>query len=159
MYLLDTSVLSELRKRGNANPGVRRFFDTVDPDALFLPAQVIGEIQAGIAKLRRRGSADELQRAAAYEAWLTNDLLPGYAGRIIDFDADCAMVWGALLSGEKQDPHTIDKQIAAMALIRDMTVVTRDQGASFRTIAGLKLLNPFAKPPAGVAHRSVEPLQ
>ena len=159
MYLLDTNVLSEFRKRGNANWGVRRFFETVNPDELFLPAQVIGEIRAGIAKLRRRGSTDELKRAAAYEGWLTNDLLLGYAGRIIEFDADCAMVWGELLSGEKKDPHTIDKQIAAMALIRDMTVVTRDQGASFRTIAGLKTLNPFAEPPLSGEPRGGETLQ
>jgi predicted nucleic acid-binding protein len=159
MYLLDTNVLSELRKRGNANWGVRRFFETTDPDELFLPVQVIGEIRAGIAKLRRRGSAEELKRAAAYDAWLTQDLLQGYGGRIIDFDADCAMVWGELLSGEKKDPHTIDKQIAAMALIRDMTVVTRDQGASFRTVPGLKMLNPFAEPPSGYPHSGIEPLR
>lgn len=159
MYLLDTNVLSEVRKRGNANWGVRRFFETVDPDALFLPAQVIGEIRAGIAKLRRRGAAEDLNKAAVYDAWLTNDLLLGYGGRIIEFDADCAMVWGELLSGEKKDPHTIDKQIAAMALIRDMTVVTRDRGASLRTIPGLKMLNPFAEPPPGYPHAGAEPLQ
>jgi predicted nucleic acid-binding protein len=151
MYLLDTNVISEYRKRGNANWGVRRFFGSVDPDTLFLPAQVIGEIRAGIAKLRRRAGAEALQRAGLYEMWLENELLRAYGGRNIDFDADCAMVWGELLSGEKKDPHTIDKQIAAMALIRDMTVVTRDPGASFCRIPGLKLLNPFSAPPAGAA--------
>jgi hypothetical protein len=63
------------------------------------------------------------------------------------------------IEDEKKDPHTIDKQIAAMALIRDMTVVTRNQGASLRTIAGLKMLNPFAEPPAGGAPRAGEPMQ
>ncbi|WP_157270954.1 type II toxin-antitoxin system VapC family toxin [Azohydromonas aeria] len=159
MYLLDTNVVSELRKRTNANWGVRRFFEAADPDALFLPAQVIGEIRAGIAKLRRRSAADDLKRAMIYDAWLTEDLLRNYGERIIEFDADCAMVWGELLSGEKKDPHTIDKQIAAMALIRDMTVVTRDRGASFCTIPGLKLLNPFADPPSGLVLAGKDPLQ
>ncbi len=157
MYLLDTNVLSEFRKRGNANWGARRFFETAHPDELFLPAQVIGEIRSGIAKLRRRGMAEDMKRAALYDAWLTQDLLQGYGGRIIEFDADCAMVWGELLSGEKKDPHTIDKQIAAMALIRDMTVVTRDQGASFRTIPGLKILNPFVELPPGYPRLGSQP--
>lgn len=146
MYLLDTNVVSEVRKGARANAGVRRFFAAVDPDALFLPVQVIGEIRAGIAKLRRRRAGDDLQRAAAYEAWLHQELLTGYGERVIDFDADCALLWGELLSGEKKDPHTIDKQIAAMALLRDMTVVSRDRGDSFRAIPGLKLLNPFDEP-------------
>lgn len=151
MYLLDTNVISEFRKRGNANPGVRQFFAKADPDELFLPVQVIGEIRAGIAKLRRRETPEDLKRARVYETWLESDLLRGYGVRIIEFDTDCAIVWGELLSGEKKDPHTIDKQIAAMALIRDMRVVTRDQGGSFCRIPGLKLLNPFSDPPAGAA--------
>lgn len=146
MYLLDTNVVSEVRKGARANAGVRRFFAAADPEALFLPVQVVGEIRAGIAKLRRRRAGDDLQRAAAYEAWLHQELLAGYGERVIDFDTDCALVWGELLSGEKKDPHTIDKQIAAMALLRDMTVVSRDGGGSFRTIPGLRLLDPFDEP-------------
>lgn len=155
MYLLDTNVISEFRKRGNANWGVRQFFETVPPDELFLPAQVIGEIRAGIAKLRRRTAPEELKKALTYEAWLNNDLIGGYAGRIIEFDVDCALVWGELLAAEKKDPHTIDKQIAAMALIRDITVVTRDQGASFCKVPGLKMLNPFADAPEGGSRSSL----
>lgn len=145
MYLIDTNVISEFRKRGNAHAGVRRFFERTHPDELFLPVQVVGEIRAGIAKLRRRGGTGDQERAALYESWLHEELLKGYGGRIIDFDADCALLWGELLSGEKKDPHTIDKQIAAIALIRDMTVVTR--GGSFALIRGLKLLNPFEDQP------------
>ncbi|MNR63223.1 hypothetical protein D3C85_1854580 [compost metagenome] len=70
-------------------------------------------------------------------------MLNHFAGRIIDFDADSAQVWGALLSADKKDPHTIDKQIAAIAIVRNMTLVTRDSG--FRAvIAGrVTLLDPF----------------
>lgn len=58
---------------------------------------------------------------------------------------DCAQLWGTLLSGEKKDPHTVDKQIAAIAMMREMTILTRDSGGGFATIVdrGLKVLNPF----------------
>jgi predicted nucleic acid-binding protein len=84
------------------------------------------------------------RKAELYGQWL-DILLHEYGDRIIEFDADCAQVWGTLLSGEKKDPHTIDKQIAAIAIIRDMTLVTRGTGGGFTTIAhrDLKVFNPF----------------
>ena len=149
MYLLDTNVISEYRKRGNANWGVRDFFMKADPEALFLPVQVLGEIRAGIAKLRRRvGDAKAQEKAEIYERWLEDDLLENYSSRLIDFELNSSVIWGQLLSGEKKDPHTIDKQIAAMALTRDMTVVSRDTGNSFTAVPNLKLLNPFQEGPA-----------
>jgi predicted nucleic acid-binding protein len=140
-YLLDTNVISEVRKGDRCNWGVREFFDQTNDSELFLPVQVIGEIRAGVAKAIRR---KDHPKAEVYEQWLET-LLQEYSDRIIEFDADCAQVWGTLLSGEKKDPHTIDKQIAAIAMIRDMTLVTRDSGGGFRTIVdrGLKVLNPF----------------
>lgn len=140
-YLLDTNVISEVRKGDRCNSGVRAFCEQTDDSELFLPVQVIGEIRAGIAKLSRQKDA---RKAKVYELWLEN-LIDQYSDRIIEFDADCAQVWGTLLSGEKKDPHTIDKQIAAIALIRNMTVVTRDAGGGFATIVhpDLKLVNPF----------------
>lgn len=146
MYLLDTNVISEFRKGTNANWGVRRFFGTTDPDLIFLPVQVLGEIRAGIAKLKRNGAPEELKKAATYEKWIQDGLLGQYANPVIEFDADSAQIWGALLSGEKKDPHTIDKQIAAIALMRDMTVVTRDSGEAFSQIPNLKVFNPFSAP-------------
>lgn len=140
-YLLDTNVISELRKGDRCNWGVRDFFDRTDDSELFLPVQVIGEIRAGISKAFRQ---KEKQKAELYERWL-DTLLHEYGNRVIDFDSDCAQVWGSLLSGEKKDPHTIDKQIAAIAMIRGMTLVTRDSGGGFSSIAdrGLLLFNPF----------------
>lgn len=140
-YLLDTNVISEVRKGDRCNSGVREFCEQTADSELFLPVQVIGEIRAGIAKLSRQ---KDDRKAKVYELWLES-LIQQYSDRIIEFDADCAQVWGTLLSGEKKDPHTIDKQIAAIALIRDMTVVTRDGGGGFARIVhpGLKLVNPF----------------
>jgi len=149
MYLLDTNVLSEYRKGGNANRGVRQFFDGADPASLFLPVQVLGEIRAGIAKLYRNGAPGEMEKARIYENWIDEHLLKNYSARIIEFDMDSAQLWGMLLSGEKKDPHTIDKQIAAMAMTRDMTVVTRDKGEAFSKIRQVKTLNPFKDPPPG----------
>jgi predicted nucleic acid-binding protein len=138
-YLIDTSVISEYRKGGQCHPGVARFFRTVEDGELFLPVQAIGEIRAGIAKARRR---KERLKAGIYEHWL-GGLLDSFAGRIIEFDADCAQVWGALLAGERNDPHTIDKQIAAIAIVRDMTLVTRDSGLRSVSAAQVRLLDPF----------------
>ncbi|MET0855146.1 MAG: type II toxin-antitoxin system VapC family toxin [Telluria sp.] len=144
-YLLDTNVISEVRKGDRCNWGVREFFDQSDDVELFLPVQVIGEIRAGITKAARQKDG---RKAEIYERWLET-LLREYGTRIIEFDADCAQVWGALLSGEKKDPHTMNKQIAAIAMVWDMTLVTRDSGGGFKTIVGrnLKVLNPFKTGP------------
>ena len=138
-YLVDTNVISEFRKGKRGNPGVFSFFTDVDPEDIFLPVQVIGEIRSGITKVRRNGQVD---RALAYQAWLAGPTA-SYGIRIIDFDADDAQIWGVLIGGVKKDPHTIDKQIAAIALGRDLTVVSRDSSGGFAHIPGLKFLNPF----------------
>ncbi|MDO8298846.1 type II toxin-antitoxin system VapC family toxin [Lacisediminimonas sp.] len=140
LYLLDTNILSDFRKGPRAHPGVRLFFESVDDASLFVPVQVIGEIQSGIQKLRRR---KDHPAAFAYEQWL-DTLRDEFAGRIIDFDRESARMWGVLLSGEKGDPHTIDKQIAAMAMVRGMTVVTGDRGVAFRGFYQLQVVNPMA---------------
>jgi predicted nucleic acid-binding protein len=145
-YLLDANVISEYRRGSNANWGVREFFRNADPDSLFLPVQVLGEIRAGIAKLHRNGVAGELEKAKIYEKWIDDELLATYSDRIIEFDTDSAQLWGMLLT-DKKDPHTIDKQIAAMAITRDMTVVTRDKGDAFSKIPKVEVLNPFRDPP------------
>ncbi|MYM89417.1 PIN domain-containing protein [Rugamonas sp. FT82W] len=142
MFLIDTNVLSEYRKGKRANAGVMQFFAAAENSSLFLPVQVIGEIQAGIAKLRRAGSEHALQQAEKYELWL-DSVLTEFGDHILQFDVEAARVWGALLSSEMRDPHTIDKQIAAVALIHDLVVVTRDKGDAFSRTPNLKILNPF----------------
>jgi predicted nucleic acid-binding protein len=136
VYLIDTNVISEYRKGSRADAGVRDFFEQHDSAAMFLPVQVIGEIQAGIARLRRRRDAESAKRATLYEGWL-DGLLGEFAERVLDFDKEAARVWGALLSNENKDPHTIDKQIAAVALVNSLVLVRRDHGG------GLRLIDPF----------------
>lgn len=136
MYLLDTNVISELRKGARANAGVLAFFAALDPQHIHLAVQTIGELRRGLENIRGRG--DHIQ-ATRLESWL-DDVTTGYADRILDFDLDCAQVWGKLMSPHPQ--HPIDKQIAAIALIHDLTVVTRNTADFAAT--GVKLLNPFA---------------
>ncbi|MES2260175.1 MAG: type II toxin-antitoxin system VapC family toxin [Pseudomonadota bacterium] len=143
MYLIDTNVISEYRKGTRANPGVLQFFAATQSNSIFLPAQVIGEIQAGIAKLRREKSEQAKDRADAYELWL-DGLLAAFGDRILHFDTEAARVWGILLSNEKKDPHTIDKQIAAIALVNDLVVVTRNKDEAFSCISNMRVLNPFS---------------
>lgn len=134
MYLVDTNVISESRKRARANAGVKAFFRTTLPGDLYICVQTVGEIRRGIECIRRR----DADQAGRLEAWL-GLLVVEYGDRILSFDTDCAHVWGRLMA---PDPaHAVDKQIAAIALIHGLVVVTRNVD-DFST-AGVDLLNPF----------------
>jgi predicted nucleic acid-binding protein len=135
MYLIDTNVISEARKGKKANPGVIDFWEHVDAADVYLPAQTIGELRRGLENVRQRG---DVRQTELLERWL--ELVTSqYVDRILSFDADCAQVWGRLMSPHPQ--HPIDKQIAAVALIYDLTIVTRNVD-DFRD-TGAKVLNPF----------------
>jgi hypothetical protein len=135
MYLVDTNVISDARKGKKANPGVQQFFQTIDAADLYLSVQTIGEIRRGLENIRHRGDIPQTKRL---EKWL--DLVAtNYIDRILGFDEECAQVWGRLMSPHQQ--HPIDKQIAAIALIHDLTVVTRNV-SDFRG-TGVRLKNPF----------------
>ena len=137
MYLVDTNVISEARKGVKANSGVQKFFKTVDAADLYLSAQTIGEIRRGLENIRHRG---DLSQAKRLEKWL--DLVAAdYADRVLFFDEECAQVWGRLMSPNHQ--HPIDKQIAAIALIYDLKVVTRNLEDFQGT--GVELVNPFVQ--------------
>lgn len=138
-YLLDTNVISDYRKGERAHAGVKAFFEQVPAERIFLPVQVIGEIQAGIAKASRK---KDLVKVRSYTTWL-DTIMRDFATQVIEFDVDSARTWGLLLSNEKNDPHTIDKQIAAIAIMRRMTLVTGDKGEAFSRVEGLLVLNPF----------------
>ena len=135
MYLLDTNVVSALRKGVRANPGLMAFFAELRAEEIYLSVQTIGELRRGVENIRGRG---DLQQADRLEAWL-DALVSDHALRILDFDLECAQIWGKLMSPNPQ--HPIDKQIAAIGLIYDLTVVTRNT-ADFQS-SGVRLLNPF----------------
>ena len=129
MYLVDTNVISEARKGKKANPGVQKFFRTAEAEDLYLSVQTIGEIRRGLENILHRG---DLPQAKKLEKWL-DLVVANYDDRILSFDEECAQVWGRLMSPHHQ--HPIDKQIAAIALIHDLTVVTRNVGCSPKKLA------------------------
>jgi predicted nucleic acid-binding protein len=141
VYLIDTNVVSEARKKAKANPGVVSFFDHVAAggEAVYLPAISVGEFRRGIELVRHRGDADQ---AKLLEAWLTI-VLEQFGGNILALDADAAQVWGRLRVPDPE--HELDKQIAAIALVNDLTIVTRNTADFAGT--GVKLMNPFLPVP------------
>lgn len=132
-YLLDTNVLSEVRKpRGDER--VRRWISSAPVSDLYLSVLVVGEIRRGVERLKRR----DPEGARVYEAWL-DTVLNDYADRILPVDAEVAEEWGRM---SVPDPVPIvDGLMAATAKVRGMTFVTRNTADVERT--GVRLLNPF----------------
>lgn len=138
MYLIDTDVISELRKKDKADRRVAAFFkDASAGDVpLYLTPVTIGELRRGVELIRYRGDATH---AHLLERWLDR-LLADYSENILPFDADAAQVWGRLRVPHPENP--LDKQIAATALLYDLVLVTRNIRHFAAT--GVKVLNPFA---------------
>jgi toxin FitB len=137
-YLLDTNVVSELRRR-DPNPNVLAWYATVTSAELFLSVLTIGEIRLGIERLRRK---DEPQ-ADGLEKWLRG-LHVTYQDHLVDVDADVAEEWGRLNASNPLP--VIDGLLAASAKVRGWTLVTRYTADLQRS--GVALLNPFEPPPA-----------
>jgi predicted nucleic acid-binding protein len=134
MFLVDTNVMSEKRKGSKADLGVVDSIKQAEL-TLFLPVQVIGELRQGIENLKHRG---DLLQARGLETWFES-MLQDFEPRILAFDLSCARIWGDLMAPNNQNP--VDKQIAAIALAYDLTVVTRNTDDFAGT--GVRLLNPF----------------
>ena len=132
-YLLDTNVVSELRRR-HPDPHVLAWYDTVTSAEIYLSVLTIGEIRLGIERLRRKDNA----QAGLLEHWL-HGLHATYQDHIIDVDAAVAEEWGRL---NVPDPlPVIDGLIAASARTRGWTLVTRNTADLART--AVRMLNPF----------------
>jgi toxin FitB len=137
MFLLDTNVVSELRKvqTGKADPRVAKWTKSVDAADLFVSAISVYELEKGILLAERKDPS----QGAKFRAWLNNQVLPAFAARILPVDAAVAQR-GAQLS--VPDPRPLhDSLIAATALVHGMTVVTRNVADFAPT--GVGLLNPW----------------
>jgi predicted nucleic acid-binding protein len=132
-YLLDTNVVSEIRRR-TADPNVVAWFESVAPEALYLSAIVVGEVRAGIDRLRPRDRA----QADVFEAWL-HELLTTFSDRILPIDADIAQEWGRLTAHRTLAVE--DGLMAATANVHGMTFVTRNVVDVAGT--GTRVLNPW----------------
>lgn len=132
-WLLDTNIVSELRKGERADHRLRTWFAGVDDDEVFTSVLVLGEIRRGIESIRRRDAPSAL----ALEQWLIR-LATGFGERILPIDVRVADRWGTL---NVPDPiPTIDGLLAATALVHDLTLVTRN--VKDVTTTGVRTLDP-----------------
>jgi hypothetical protein len=139
MFLLDTVVLSELRKPPRQrNPHLLHWIEEVASQDLFVSVVTIGEIEHGIERQRRRDPAF----AEKLAIWL-DTVLRAYEGRIIPMDIAVARRWGRL--SQQIGNMGLDMAIAATALEHGLTVVTRNMSDFAPT--GVSVLDPFSSPP------------
>lgn len=136
-YLLDTNVLSELRKGPRCNPGVAEWMANVEED-LYLSALVVGEIRLGIERVRRRDPSS----ATALDRWL-NRVQTSYGERVLPVTGEIAETWGRLAAPASLP--VIDGLMAATAIVHGLTLVTRNVRDVARTPAST--LNPFRSAP------------
>ncbi len=137
-YLIDTNVWSELQKGKRANAGVRRWYASVEPEALHVSVLVVGEVRRGIERLRRRDPQQAEQLEQRLEA-----LKVAIGDRILPISAAIAERWGTL--GVPDPLPAIDSLLAATALEHDLVLVTRNV-RDVKSI-GASLLNPFEPKP------------
>jgi predicted nucleic acid-binding protein len=139
MLLLDTNVVSELRKVANkrADARVVAWAGRQDPESSFLSAVTIFEIERGILQLERR---DEAQ-GAALRRWFDGDVLPNFEGRILPVDSRVARRCAALHVPDPKPER--DAMIAATALVHGLTLATRNV-ADFRDM-DVKIVDPWAE--------------
>lgn len=138
MYLLDTNVVSELRKRrsGKIDPAVEAWAGSVDQADLYLSVISVMEIELGIARLERR----DARQADVLRLWLHDKVLPAFGGRLLMVDAAIALRCARLHVPETRSER--DAWIAATGLVHDLTVVTRNLSDFVAT--GVPLIDPWA---------------
>lgn len=137
MFILDTNVVSELRKvrLGRADAHVAQWADSVESVELYLSSITVQELEIGVLLALRRDPA----QGAIFRIWLDHHVLPAFSGRILPVDTAVAQRSAKL---HVPDPRPIrDGLIAATALVHGMTVVTRNV-ADFEP-CGVRLLNPW----------------
>jgi predicted nucleic acid-binding protein len=133
-YLLDTNVISETRRR-RPDSHVLRWLRGVDPSTLYISVLTLGEIAKGIAL---RSTRDRSQGAALQQWLLATRTI--YADRIVPIDAETAETWGHIAA--RRSLPVIDGLLAATALVRGMTLVTRNVGDIADT--GVTVLDPWS---------------
>ncbi|SFI88059.1 type II toxin-antitoxin system VapC family toxin [Methylobacterium brachiatum] len=141
-FLLDTNVVSELRKVGDgrADPNVMRWLSAQAADRFYLSAITVMELDLGIRLAERRDPA----QGAHLRAWMNEQVLPEFSGRILPVDTAVALRCAALHVPNPRPER--DLLIAATALVHAMTVVTRN-GVDFAP-TGVRILDPWTSRPS-----------
>ena len=143
MFVLDTNVVSELRKirLGRADKNVAQWADSVDSSDLYVSAITVQELEIGVLLVERRDPS----QGAIFRTWFQDHVLPAFAGRILSVDTAVAQRSAAL---HVPDPRPFrDSLIAATARVHGMVIVTRNV-ADFQS-SGVSILNPWeARSPA-----------
>lgn len=132
-YLVDTNVISEVRKR-RGDSRAKEWYDATPPQEIFFSVLTLGEIRRGIQRLDRRDHA----QALLFEAWLMS-LVRDFGDRVLAVTADVADAWGRM--GVVDPIPPVDALLAATAQVHGLTLVTRNTADLART--GVRLLNPF----------------
>ncbi len=137
MFVLDTNVVSELRKvrSGKADANVTAWAESVDAADLFVSAITIMELELGVLSIERKDAT----QGAMLRAWLEQHVLPEFSGRTLPVDTAVAQRCARLHVPDKRGER--DALIAATALVHGMTMVTRNV-ADFEP-TGVKILNPW----------------
>jgi len=133
-YLIDTNIISEVRKGSACNPRVAAWYGSIDDESIYLSALVLGEIRNGIEQARPKEPA----KALALEKWLST-LSRSFAERILPVDRAVADEWGRMSA--KRPVSTVDALLAATAKVHGITLATRN--TTHVTDLGANVLNPF----------------
>ena len=133
-YLLDTNVLSELRRK-TPNPAVSAWFATRPATSLYLSVLTLGELRKGI-----DGVKDAARRLALSD-WLQTEMSMFFMGRVLSIDEHVADRWGQLVAAAGRPLPAIDSLLAATALVHGLSMVTRN-AKDFEGL-GLEVINPW----------------
>ena len=133
-YLIDTNIISEVRKGERCDANVAAWYDTIDDGDLYLSVLILGEVRKGIERVRPRDPA----QADALEDWL-GTVREAFAARILPVDDAVAEEWGRM--GAQRPVSTIDALLAATAKVHGMTLVTRNTADV--SDLGASIVNPF----------------
>ena len=137
-WLLDTNIVSELRKKDRADANVRAWYEAIDAGGLWLSVLVVGEIRRGIETIRRR----DKRSAHALDRWAAR-LEREHGNRILPVDRPIALEWGRLDAAFGLAP--VDGLLAATAKVHGLTLATRNTRHVLRS--GVRCVNPFAAAP------------
>lgn len=136
-WLVDTNVISEIRKGSRCHPTVATWWTAVEERDLFLSALTLGEIRKGIERVRTRDPA----RASVLETWL-GEVADAFGSRVLGVDARVAEAWGRMAA--MRTVPVVDALMAATAIVHGLILVTRNtldlEGL------GARMLNPFGVP-------------